>query len=80
MLRTNLFLMACSIGLVTCLALMGGATAALAKARKYYDRGEYRWVTQVVNHVVFADPKNQAARELQAKALEQLGYQAESGP
>ncbi len=59
---------------------MGGAAAVLAKARKYYDRGEYRWVAQVVNHVVFADPKNAAARELQAKALEQLGYQAESGP
>src|SRR5690606_17201573 len=35
---------------------------------------------EVVNHVVFADPGNQAARELQAATLEQLGYQAESGP
>ena len=33
-----------------------------------------------MNHVVFADPENTAARELQADALEQLGYQAESGP
>ena len=32
-----------------------------------------------MNHVVFADPDNAAARELQADALEQLGYQAESG-
>jgi alkyl sulfatase BDS1-like metallo-beta-lactamase superfamily hydrolase len=38
------------------------------------------WVAQVVNHVVFADPSNKAARELQADALEQMGYQAESGP
>ena len=38
-------------------------------------------MAEVVNHVVFADPNdNAAARELQAKALEQLGYQAESGP
>lgn len=59
---------------------MGGAAAVIAKARKYYDKGEYRWVAEVVNHVVFADPKNAAARELQATALEQLGYQAESGP
>lgn len=59
---------------------MGGADAVLAKARKYYDRGEYRWVAEVVNHVVFADPKNTKARELQAQVLEQLGYQAESGP
>ena len=34
----------------------------------------------MVNHVVFADPQNQAARVLQADAFEQLGYQAESGP
>ncbi len=33
-----------------------------------------------MNHVVFADPANAAARNLQAMALEQLGYQAESGP
>jgi len=59
---------------------MGGAAAVIAKARKYYDQGEYRWVAQVMNHVVFADPNHQAARDLQAQALEQLGYQAESGP
>lgn len=61
-------------------AFMGGAAAVLAKARQSYSRGEYRWVAQVVNHVVFADPANQAARNLQADALEQLGYQAENGP
>jgi alkyl sulfatase BDS1-like metallo-beta-lactamase superfamily hydrolase len=59
---------------------MGGAKAVIAKARKYYDKGEYRWVAEVMNHVVFADPQNTAARSLQAQALEQLGYQAESGP
>ena len=42
--------------------------------------GDYRWVAEVVNHVVFADPDNADARALQAAALEQLGYQAESGP
>jgi len=57
---------------------MGGADAVLARAREDYARGEYRWVAQVVNHVVFADPENQEARALQADALEQLGYQAES--
>ena len=59
---------------------MGGANAVIAKARAYFDKGEYRWVAQVVNHVVFADPDNKEARELQADTLEQLGYQAESGP
>jgi alkyl sulfatase BDS1-like metallo-beta-lactamase superfamily hydrolase len=60
--------------------LAGGADALLAKAREAFDRGEYRWTAQLLNHLVFADPGNGAARELEADALEQLGYQAESGP
>ena len=60
--------------------LMGGADAVLAAAQEAYDNGEYRWVAQLVNHVVFADPDNTDAKLLQAAALEQLGYQAESGP
>ena len=59
--------------------LMGGADAVLEKAREAFDRGEYRWVAEVVNHVVFADPTNRAARELQADTLEQMGYQSEAG-
>jgi alkyl sulfatase BDS1-like metallo-beta-lactamase superfamily hydrolase len=57
---------------------MGGADALLERARQDYARGEYRWVAQAASQVVFADPKNQAARELAADAFEQLGYQAES--
>lgn len=60
--------------------LAGGAEALLAKAREAYGRGEYRWVAEIVNHLVFADPANAEARALQADALEQMGYQAESGP
>jgi len=59
---------------------MGGAQAVLAKAQASFDQGDYRWVAEVVNHVVFADPANEEARFLQADALEQLGYQSESGP
>lgn len=59
---------------------MGGADAILQKAKADYDKGNFRWVAQVVSKVVFADPDNRAARELEADALEQLGYQAESGP
>ncbi len=58
---------------------MGGADALLEKAQLAYDDAEYRWVAEVVNHLVFTDPDNRKARELQASALEQLGYQAESG-
>ena len=57
---------------------MGGAEAVLEKAQQSYDKGDYRWVAQVVNHVVFADPTNDAARQLQAAALEQMAYQAEA--
>ena len=59
---------------------MGGAKKVIARARKDFANGEYRWVAQVMNKMVFADPDNKEARELCADALEQLGYQAESGP
>jgi alkyl sulfatase BDS1-like metallo-beta-lactamase superfamily hydrolase len=59
---------------------MGGAEAVLEKAQRYFDAGDYRWVVEVVNHVVFAEPQNETARLFQADALEQLGYQSESGP
>jgi alkyl sulfatase BDS1-like metallo-beta-lactamase superfamily hydrolase len=60
--------------------LAGGPQALLAKARAAYEAGEYRWVAELVNHLVFTDPANADARHLQADALEQMGYQAESGP
>ncbi|WP_373424370.1 alkyl/aryl-sulfatase [Pantoea sp. Taur] len=59
---------------------MGGADSIMQKAKTDYEQGNYRWVAQVVSKIVFADPNNKAARELEADALEQLGYQAESGP
>lgn len=57
---------------------MGGAESVLEKARESYAAGDFRWVAQVVNHVVFADPANADARELQASALERLGFGAEN--
>jgi len=59
---------------------MGGADMIMKMARRDFDKGEYRWVAEVMNKVVFADPGNKEARELSADALEQMGYQAESGP
>ena len=58
--------------------LAGGAGGLVASARRSFEAGEYRWVAELVNHLVFADPSNAEARELQADALEQLGYQTES--
>lgn len=60
-------------------ALAGGPEALLAHAREAYDRGDLRWVAEVVNHLVFAEPENVQARELQASALEQLAFGAENG-
>ncbi len=57
---------------------MGGADEVLRRAQEAFDSGEYRWVAQVTKHVVYAEPENSAAKELQADALEQLGYQAET--
>jgi alkyl sulfatase BDS1-like metallo-beta-lactamase superfamily hydrolase len=59
---------------------MGGEQRVLELGRAAFERGDYRWVASLVNHVVFANPQNREARYLQADALEQLGYQAESGP
>ena len=56
---------------------MGGSKAVMKKAKEYYNKGEYRWVAEVMNRVVFAEPENQEAKNLAADALEQLGYQAE---
>ncbi|WP_339486544.1 alkyl/aryl-sulfatase [Pseudomonas sp. EL_65y_Pfl2_R95] len=59
---------------------MVGADKMLATAKDAYAQGDYRWSATVSNKLVFADPKNQAARDIEADALEQMGYQAESGP
>lgn len=59
---------------------MGGIKKVISKAKKSFAKGEYRWVAEVMKHAVFADPKNKQAKELLADALEQLGYQSESGP
>ncbi len=59
---------------------MGGAENILTKAQASYEKGEYRWVAQVLNHLVFAEPGNVKAKELLARAYDQLGFQAEAGP
>ncbi len=59
-------------------AFMGGADALLAKARDSFAAGDYRFVAEVLTHLVFAEPANREARALQAQALEQLGYRSES--
>lgn len=59
---------------------LGDVDKVLQMAKADFDKGEYQWVAEVTNTIVFADPTNTDARLLCADALEQLGYQAESGP
>ena len=61
------------------LDFMGGADAVVAKARASYDEGDLRWVVEVLNHVLFAEPDHAGARELQIAAFEQLGQAQENG-
>ena len=56
-----------------------GADGILAEGRRAFEAADYRWAVQILHTLVFAQPDNQAARDLQADAYEQMGYQAE-GP
>ncbi|MEB8269750.1 alkyl/aryl-sulfatase [Klebsiella grimontii] len=57
---------------------LGGAKQAIELAQKAYDKGDYRWTSELLKQVIAAEPQNQAAKDLQANSFEQLGYQAES--
>jgi alkyl sulfatase BDS1-like metallo-beta-lactamase superfamily hydrolase len=59
---------------------MGGEAEAIRKGREAFKDNDYRWTAELMKHVVFANPESQEAKNLLADALEQLGYQAESGP
>ena len=56
----------------------GGAAAVIARARADLAKGEYRWVAEVMRHVVYAEPSNTEARHLAADAFDQLGYASEA--
>lgn len=60
--------------------MMGGADAILEQARADFDKSEYRWVAELLNHLVFAEPDNTTAKALLAETYDQMAYQAESGP
>jgi alkyl sulfatase BDS1-like metallo-beta-lactamase superfamily hydrolase len=59
---------------------MGGSEAVLAAGKRALSAGDYRWGAELMNHLVFAEPDNQEAKNVEADILEQLGYQAESAP
>lgn len=55
-----------------------GADKALAAAQTAYEKGDFRWAAELLNHVVMADSKNKPARELLAKTYDQMGYMSEA--
>jgi len=58
--------------------LMGGNAKVLDAARVAYDKGEYRWVAELLDQAVLDQPDDKAVKELLARTYEQLGYQSES--
>lgn len=58
--------------------LMGGHAKVVEAARVAYDKGEYRWVAELLDQAVLDAPDDKAAKELLAQTYEQLGYQSES--
>ena len=60
------------------LELIGGADKAVAAAQTAFDKGDYRWAAELLNHAVFGQPDHKGAKELLARTYEQMGYQAEA--
>jgi len=57
---------------------MGGAGKILAKSKQLFAQGKYREAMELLNKLVYAEPKNTAAKDLLADVFEQIGYQKES--
>lgn len=60
------------------IAAMGGGERVLALARGAMAAGDYRWSSDLLQNLVFAEPGNAAARAALAESYEQQGYQSES--
>jgi alkyl sulfatase BDS1-like metallo-beta-lactamase superfamily hydrolase len=60
------------------IADMGGSKKVIVAAQRAMKAGDYRWSSDLLNQLVFAEPANKAARALLADSYEQQGYQAES--
>jgi alkyl sulfatase BDS1-like metallo-beta-lactamase superfamily hydrolase len=58
--------------------MMGGAEKILARGRELYDEGAYFYAQEILDKLVFAEPQNQAAKDLLADVYEQIGYQQEN--
>jgi alkyl sulfatase BDS1-like metallo-beta-lactamase superfamily hydrolase len=55
---------------------MGGRDAVVAAAERAHADRDFRWVAELLTHVLRVDPGDQRARQLKADSLRQLGYRA----
>lgn len=60
------------------LELLGGPDKAVSAAQTAFDKGDYRWAAELLNHVVFGQPDHKGAKELLARTYEQMAYMSES--
>ncbi len=58
--------------------MMGGSDKIVARGRELNAQGKYLLASEILNKLVFAEPKNMPARQALADSYEQLGYQSES--
>jgi alkyl sulfatase BDS1-like metallo-beta-lactamase superfamily hydrolase len=58
--------------------MMGGANNIMTKGKQLFDQGQYREAIEILNKLVYAEPANQAGKDLLADVFEQIGYQKES--
>lgn len=56
----------------------GGEQKVIDAALNSFNKGDYRFATELLNNVVASNPENKQAVLLMADALEQLGYQDET--
>jgi alkyl sulfatase BDS1-like metallo-beta-lactamase superfamily hydrolase len=59
--------------------LVGGVDQIITKGGEAFDRGDFRWAAEILNHAIFAEPDNSTVRNLLADTYEQLGYGSENG-
>ncbi len=58
--------------------MMGGADKIMAKCRELHNEGRYLEASEILNKLVYAEPQNQAAKDMLADVFEQIGYQQEN--
>lgn len=58
--------------------MMGGANNIIRKGKELFDQGKYLYAVEILNKLVYAEPKNQEGKDLLADCYEQIGYQQES--